>query len=166
MLQWEDKVMTLPDLAGKTARWRNRGWSIAFTNGCFDIIHAGHVRYLMFARSCADVLVVGLNSDHSVAVLKGPGRPVNCQEERAEVLAALACVDAVVIFNEPVPGRLIRMVKPEVYVKGGDYLDQVLPEAVLVRSYGGKVIYAKYHSGISTSSIITRVGKCTEPRRG
>lgn len=159
MLSWKEKVITLPDAVDKIARRRSSGLSIAFTNGCFDIIHAGHVRHLMFARSCADVLVVGLNSDNSVAGLKGAGRPINCQEDRAEVLAALACVDAVVIFDEPVPRRLIRLLKPEVYVKGGDYLGKFLPEAELVRSYGGRIVFSQYHPGVSTSAIIAKANK-------
>jgi len=161
MLNWRDKVLTSEDAEKKVIQLRSRGLSVAFTNGCFDIIHAGHVRYLMFARSCADALILGLNSDASVKGLKGSGRPINCQEERAEVIAALVCVDIVVIFDEPTPERLISQLKPEVYVKGGDYRNKVLPEAELVNSYGGRVVLSQYYPGVSTSSIIVKSSQYT-----
>jgi rfaE bifunctional protein nucleotidyltransferase chain/domain len=136
---------------------RAAGRRIVFTNGCFDILHAGHVRYLAQARELGDVLVVALNSDGSVQRLKGAGRPVNTEADRATVVAALACVDHVAVFAEDTPVRLIEAVRPEVYVKGGDYDVEALPEAPVVRAYGGEVRILPYLPGRSTTAVLARM---------
>ena len=130
---------------------------IVFTNGCFDIIHAGHVRYLTAAKNFGDVLIVGLNSDNSVRQLKGASRPINNQADRAEVLLALKPVDYVIIFEELTAENLITQVKPDIYVKGGDYTLDTLPEAKIVQSYGGRVEFVKLVAGKSTSNIIKKI---------
>lgn len=130
---------------------------IVFTNGCFDILHVGHVRYLQAARKLGDVLVLGLNSDVSVKSLKGPTRPINCQADRAEVLAGLAAVDYIVIFDEITAERLVAAVKPDIYVKGGDYIVEDLPEAGIVREYGGQVVLLPEVEGRSSSKMIERI---------
>ena len=136
---------------------RAAGRRIVFTNGVFDILHPGHLRYLQAARAHGDLLIVGLNSDASVRNNKGLGRPVNPQEERAEVLAALTCVDAVSIFDDETPADIIRRVQPDVLVKGADWpADQIVGRDT-VEARGGKVILEAVEQGYSTSSIIERV---------
>jgi rfaE bifunctional protein nucleotidyltransferase chain/domain len=131
---------------------------VVFTNGCFDILHAGHVRYLAHARSLGDKLIVGLNSDESVARLgKGPGRPIVGQDERREVLLALRCVDEVVIFGEDTPLRLIGEVRPDVLVKGGDWPVEKIAGHELVLGYGGKVLSLPFAEGNSTTSIVQKI---------
>ena len=130
---------------------------IVFTNGVFDILHPGHVRYLQAARRHGDLLIVGLNSDASVRRNKGPSRPINPQNERAEVLAALACVDAVSIFDEETPAAIIRRVQPDILVKGADWpADQIVGRDT-VEARGGRVILEPVEPGYSTTSIIERV---------
>ena len=130
---------------------------IVFTNGVFDILHPGHVRYLQAARSHGDLLIVGLNSDASVRRNKGPGRPINPESERAEVLAALECVNAVSIFDEETPADIIRRVQPDVLVKGSDWpADQIVGRDT-VEARGGKVVLEPVEQGYATSSIIDRV---------
>lgn len=136
---------------------RRGGKRIAFTNGCFDILHAGHVRYLSKARSFGDCLVLGLNTDASVRRIKGPSRPVNREEDRAEVVGALSSVDYVVLFGEATAESLIAKVKPDVYVKGGDYTLETLPEAKVVVSYGGRVEFVPMVEGRSTTAVIARI---------
>ncbi|PWU43760.1 D-glycero-beta-D-manno-heptose 1-phosphate adenylyltransferase [Micromonospora globispora] len=136
---------------------RRVGRSIVFTNGCFDVLHPGHVRYLTQARALGDLLVVAVNSDGSVRRLKGPDRPVNPVEDRAALLAALECVDHVVVFEEDSPAHLIEAVRPDVYVKGGDYPPEMVPEAPLVRRLGGQVRTLGYVPDRSTSAIIDRI---------
>ncbi len=147
------------------------GQIIVFTNGCFDLLHLGHIRYLQAARSLGDMLVVGINSDTSARALKGPGRPLVPQDERAEVLAALACVDYVTIFEEVTAVALVETLRPDVYVKGADYAvaDQPatidyakLPEAAPVLAYGGQVRLIPYLPGHSTTALIERI---REPHR-
>ena len=133
------------------------GQRIAFTNGCFDILHAGHVRYLEAARAQGDCLILGLNSDASVRDNKGPSRPINGEQDRAEVVGALRCVDAVVIFDEPTAENLIALVRPDVYVKGGDYTLDTLPEARIVQSYGGRVEFIPMVAGRSTTNVIAKI---------
>lgn len=137
------------------------GKTLVFTNGCFDIIHAGHVRYLAEARKLGDCLIVGLNSDRSVQELKGPTRPVNPQADRAEVMAALAAVDYVVIFDERTAERLISEVKPDIYVKGGDYCIEDIPEAKIVAANGGKTVLIPEVVGRSSSNIIKKISETT-----
>lgn len=136
------------------------GKKLVFTNGVFDILHAGHVRYLAAARELGEMLVVGLNSDESVRLLgKGPDRPINSQEDRAEVLRALKFVDAVVIFDDRTPERLIRALRPQVHVKGGDYRPEDLPEAAAVREFGGDVVILPLLEGRSTTAILDKLGE-------
>jgi rfaE bifunctional protein nucleotidyltransferase chain/domain len=135
------------------------GKTIVFTNGCFDIIHAGHVQYLEQAAQLGDVLIVGLNSDASVTRLKGKGRPINSEENRAIVLAALQSVDYVIIFEEDTPYELIEAVQPDILVKGGDWKEDDIVGADIVRDRGGKVISLPFQEGLSTSSIIERMDK-------
>lgn len=130
---------------------------IVFTNGCFDLLHAGHVRYLEEAAGQGDYLLVGLNSDRSVRRIKGPARPLIAEKQRAEVLAALACVSGVVLFSEPDPYRLIELIRPDVLVKGADWAAEQIIGADLVRSYGGKVHRVDLVPKISTSEIIRRI---------
>ena len=136
---------------------RAGGQRIVFTNGCFDILHTGHVRYLKAARSLGDCLAVGLNSDVSVRRLKGPERPVNAEADRAEVLDALFAVDYVTIFDEPTAEDLIAHIRPDVYVKGGDYTLDSLPEAKIVQQYGGRVAFVDLVPGRSTTKVIEKL---------
>ncbi|WP_432956269.1 D-glycero-beta-D-manno-heptose 1-phosphate adenylyltransferase [Micromonospora haikouensis] len=151
-------VLVAPEeLATIVETQRGAGRSVVFTNGCFDVLHPGHVRYLEQARALGDLLVVAVNSDGSVRRLKGPDRPVNPVEDRVALLAALACVDHVVIFEEDSPAGLIEVVRPDVYVKGGDYPPEMVPEAPLVRRLGGQVRTLGYVPDRSTSAIIDRI---------
>ncbi|WP_433687814.1 D-glycero-beta-D-manno-heptose 1-phosphate adenylyltransferase [Micromonospora carbonacea] len=151
-------VLVAPDeLAAIVETQRGAGRAVVFTNGCFDVLHPGHVRYLEQARALGDLLVVAVNSDGSVRRLKGPDRPVNPVEDRVALLAALACVDHVVIFEEDSPAGLIEVVRPDVYVKGGDYPPEMVPEAPLVRRLGGQVRTLGYVPDRSTSAIIDRI---------
>ncbi|MEU4477098.1 D-glycero-beta-D-manno-heptose 1-phosphate adenylyltransferase [Micromonospora sp. NPDC023966] len=145
------------ELTAIVAEHRRAGRSIVFTNGCFDVLHPGHVRYLTQARALGDLLVVAVNSDGSVRRLKGPDRPVNPVEDRTALLAALECVDHVVVFEEDSPAKLIEAVRPDVYVKGGDYPPEMVPEAPLVRRLGGQVRTLGYVPDRSTSAIIDRI---------
>jgi len=136
---------------------KRQGKTIVFTNGCFDILHIGHVRYLKEAKSLGDILVVGLNSDESIRYIKGPKRPIIPQEERAEILASIRYVDYVVIFNEPDPYNLISLVKPHILVKGGDWPVEKIVGKDIVEGYGGKVLSIPYMEGSSTTGIITKI---------
>lgn len=143
----------LEDLGRERATKRK----IVFTNGCFDILHVGHVRYLQEARALGDLLVLGLNTDASVQRLKGPSRPVQDERSRSEIMAALGCVDYVVLFDEQTPESLIRAVRPDVLVKGGDYSLATIVGASFVQSYGGQVKVLSFSDGFSTSSIIEKL---------
>ena len=136
---------------------RRLGKKIVFTNGCFDIIHAGHVRYLTTAKNFGDVLIVGLNTDESVRKLKGASRPINNQDDRAEVLLGLKAVDHVIFFGEQTAESLIAEVKPDIYVKGGDYTLETLPEAKIVQKYGGRVEFVNLVAGRSTTNLIKKI---------
>lgn len=136
-----------------------KGRKVVFTNGCFDILHVGHIRYLQEARSLGDLLVVGLNSDSSVRALKGPTRPVQNEGDRAEILAALEAVSCVVIFSESTPEKLIEAIRPDVLVKGGDWPIEKIVGAKSVLGWGGEVKSLKFHPGRSTSSILEKVQK-------
>jgi D-beta-D-heptose 7-phosphate kinase/D-beta-D-heptose 1-phosphate adenosyltransferase len=144
-------------LSAGLATLRREGRPVVFSNGCFDILHAGHVRYLREARGLGDALVVGLNSDASVGRLKGPERPINHEEDRAEVLAALECVDLVVIFDEDTPENLIRSISPDVLVKGADWKDKGVVGAEFVKAQGGEVRLIDLVPGRSTSAIVERI---------
>ena len=136
---------------------RSQNKTIVTTNGCFDILHVGHVRYLEKTKTFADVLIVALNSDKSVRSIKGEGRPINNENDRAEVLSALRCVDYVVLFDEDSPVDLLLQIKPDVYTKGADYTIETLPEARPVMANGGRVEFISFVEGKSTTSIINKM---------
>lgn len=141
-------------LTSQLTMWRDQGLRIVFTNGCFDLLHRGHVEYLSKASDKGDVLVVGLNTDASVRRLKGESRPVNDEDARAIVLASLACVDAVVLFAEDTPYELIKVVRPDVLVKGADYKPEEIVGYDIVTSYGGRVETVDLVEGYSTTGTI------------
>lgn len=151
------KIQPLFDLQQKADEWRAEGKTIAFTNGCFDILHAGHIASLTEAAQQADVLVVALNADSSVKALKGENRPVNNEGARALVLAALCMVDAVTIFSEPTPREVIIAVRPDVLVKGGDYKVEDIAGAKEVLDWGGRVVINPIVEGFSTTEIIEKM---------
>jgi D-beta-D-heptose 7-phosphate kinase/D-beta-D-heptose 1-phosphate adenosyltransferase len=136
---------------------RDRGKLVVFTNGCFDLLHAGHVAYLQWARERGDALFVGVNTDVSVRALKGSRRPLMAFEERAVVLAALRCVDAVVGFQEKTPEQLLGLIRPDVHVKSAQYRIEELPERIVVEAAGGKVLLAPHIAGHSTTDVIARI---------
>jgi D-beta-D-heptose 7-phosphate kinase/D-beta-D-heptose 1-phosphate adenosyltransferase len=152
-------------LAARCELYRHQGKRIVMTGGCFDILHTGHVAYLNQAKSLGDVLIVALNTDQSVRRLKGRGRPINRQEDRLEVLAALSCVDHLILFDESTPANLIEELRPDVFVKGGDYTPQTLPEAGVVQQYGGEVQILPFVADRSTSKIIQRISKLQAKQR-
>ncbi len=155
--QDDDRVLDLGRLRDRMAAHRAAGRTVAFTNGCFDVLHAGHVAHLQEAGTLADVLVVGLNSDDSVRRLKGPDRPVNGVADRAAVLSALGAVDHLVVFDGDTPADLLEAVRPDVYVKGGDYTPEMLPEAPLVERLGGRVVVLGYVEDRSTTGLLQRI---------
>ena len=136
---------------------RQNGKKIVFTNGCFDILHVGHVRYLTTAKSFGDILIVGLNTDESVKILKGENRPINNEKDRAEVLLGLKAVDYVVLFGERTAENLVSEIRPDIYVKGADYTVDKIPEAKIVQSYGGQIELVKFVDGHSTTNIIKKL---------
>jgi len=151
------KITSREEAKKIAAALRAAGKKVVFTNGCFDILHAGHVRYLAAARALGDRLIVGLNSDRSVKGLKGPGRPINSEGDRAEVLAALAAVDHVVIFDEPTAESLVAELRPDIYAKGGDYRQEDLPEARAAAACGGRTVLVPQTPGRSSSIIIAKI---------
>ena len=155
------KILTFDDTLSFMKREKALGRKTVFTNGCFDLLHRGHVEYLQFARAQGDLLIVGLNGDDSVRALKGPSRPLNAAEDRALVLAALEAVTCVVPFHTLTPEPLVAALQPDVYVKGGDYTIDRLPEARIVQAYGGKVVLAPMVAGRSTTGMIKRMGATT-----
>ena len=155
--QIESKIVSLQDAAELVSNWKADGQKVVFTNGCFDVLHYGHVCYLAEAKEHGDKLIVGLNSDASVRRLKGETRPINGQKERATLLAALSFIDAIVIFEEDTPENLIKNISPDFLVKGGDYTFETIVGADFVSSYGGKVITIPLVKNFSSSSIIKRL---------
>jgi D-beta-D-heptose 7-phosphate kinase/D-beta-D-heptose 1-phosphate adenosyltransferase len=151
------KILTLEELLSERTRLRANGTKVVFTNGVFDLLHVGHIRYLQHARTFGDVLVVAINSDRSVRDLKGADRPIVSEDERAEVLAALRTVDYVTVFDEVSPRSLIRQLLPDVLVKGGDYGLNEIHGREDVEAAGGKVISLPFVTGASTSSIVERI---------
>ncbi len=151
------KVISLPGLKRKIARLKKNGQRVVFTNGCFDILHYGHVKYLQDARAKGDYLVVAVNSDASIKRIKTKNRPVIAQGDRLKTLAALACVDFVILFNEDNPLRLIKTLKPDVLIKGADWDKKKIIGADFVESYGGKVLTVNLVKGRSTSAIIEKI---------
>jgi len=144
----------LESLLSLRQRWREEKRTVVTTNGCFDLLHPGHVRFLQQARNQGDVLIVGLNSDESVRRLKGPGRPLISQEDRAAMLAALRCVDHVVIFPELLANDLLALLQPDIHCKGGDYTADTLPEAEIIRQCGGQIRILSFSEGYSTSELV------------
>jgi len=154
------KLIAVQELQGFGDQVRQLGRSVVWTNGCFDLLHLGHVRSLQAARELGDMLIVGINSDASVERLKGLHRPIFSADKRAEMLAALACVDRVVIFDELTPEYVLRLLRPAIHCKGEDYNrgdGRLIPEANLVESYGGKVVYLPLIAELSTSALIGRI---------
>lgn len=158
------KILTLQQLIAETNRWRLKNKSIAFTNGVFDILHEGHIASLSQAASLADILIIAVNGDESVKRLKGPGRPVNNEYSRALLLASMALSDAVIIFHEDTPAELIKLILPDVLVKGGDYAIEDIAGASEVLANGGKVILADIVQGISTTGIINKIQTYRQPK--
>jgi D-beta-D-heptose 7-phosphate kinase / D-beta-D-heptose 1-phosphate adenosyltransferase len=154
---WSASVLSIADAAEQTAQYRRDGLCVVFTNGCFDLLHRGHVQYLREARILGDVLIVGLNSDASVTRLKGSSRPIMKIEDRVAVLTALRTVDHVVIFDDATAEGLVRALQPQFYVKGGDYRSKYPPEARIVEGYGGQFQAVSFIAEISTTKVIDRI---------
>lgn len=152
------KLKTREELSHLAKELRAEGKRIVLANGCFDLLHVGHIRYLQGAKELGDILIVGLNSDQSARILKGQSRPLFPQDERAEMLAALACVDYVTIFPELTVENLILALKPDIQAKGTDYTEESVPEAAIVRSYGGRVAIVGDPKSHSSSDIILKLG--------
>jgi len=152
----KSKMKGAKNLVKTLSSLKKRGKRVVFTNGCFDIIHVGHVDYLSKARQLGDILVVGLNSDSSVRKIKGKGRPINKELDRAKVLSSLCFVDYVTIFNEATPENLIKKVKPDILVKGGDWKARDIVGSSFVKGYGGRIKRISFVKGYSTTSIIER----------
>jgi rfaE bifunctional protein nucleotidyltransferase chain/domain len=150
------QVISFDGISSALKSLKSSGKKIVFTNGCFDLLHVGHVRYLQEARAQGDILVVGVNSDASTKRLKGPTRPVQNESDRAEILAALGCIDFSVIFTEDTPQNLIEQVRPDVLVKGGDWAVDQIVGAPFVQSYGGEVRSLHFVDGKSTTKIIAK----------
>ncbi len=153
------KLKPVEVLAGMRQQWSAAGKKVVWTNGCFDLLHNGHVRNLQEARKQGDILIVGVNSDRSVKSNKGPSRPVQNELERAEMVAALGCVDFVAIFDEPTPIGALEMIRPDIHCKGSDYADGRKPmeERAVIERYGGMICFLKLHHGYSTTGLIERI---------
>jgi len=152
------RILEHDELLARIKDARSTGARVVLANGCFDVLHVGHVRYLAGARELGDILVVGVNSDEQVVRLKGPGRPVMAAAERAEIVASLESVTYVTIFNEPTVEHLLLALKPDIHAKGTDYTEDTVPERAVVRSYGGRVAIVGDPKDHSTSAILTRIG--------
>ena len=150
-------MKTRSEAAGLARSLQGQGRVVVFTNGVFDILHPGHLRYLQQARALGDALIIGLNADASVRRNKGPERPINPEAERAEILEALACVDAVVVFDEDTPAEIIRAVQPDVLVKGADWAEDAIVGRETVEARGGRVVRIPIEQGYSTTAIIERI---------
>ncbi len=159
-------ILSLRRLKSIVAFLRKKHKRIVFTNGCFDILHPGHIRYLKEAKNKGDILIVGINSDSSVRKIKGTDRPIFKQRERAEALSSLRAVDYVVIFNEITPLKLIKAIKPDFLVKGGDWNLKRIVGGEFVSSYGGKIISTPYFKGYSTTGIMERIRHGTKKTKG
>ncbi|MBU0575154.1 MAG: D-glycero-beta-D-manno-heptose 1-phosphate adenylyltransferase [Proteobacteria bacterium] len=151
------KILTWEELKKEADRLRGKGKKIAFTNGCFDILHVGHVQYLREARKTGDLLILGLNSDASVQAIKGEKRPLVPQGERAEVVASLMSVDYVTVFDETTPLKLIEYLRPDILVKGGNWKEEEVVGRDAVRSWGGKVVIVQMTEGASTTNIVEKI---------
>ncbi|MCM3873076.1 MAG: adenylyltransferase/cytidyltransferase family protein [Pyrinomonadaceae bacterium] len=157
-----DRILHQADLIARVQAGRKNGEKIVFANGCFDVLHVGHIRYLQGAKALGDLLVVGINSDRQVAVLKGPGRPILSEADRAEMVASIAAVDFVTVFDEPTVHDLLLALRPDVHAKGTDYTEETVPERDVVRSYGGRVAIVGDPKNHSTSEILDRIGNNSE----
>ena len=159
------KIVDADQLSAIAEKMRDTGGKLVLTNGCFDLLHVGHVRYLQAARGLGDALAVAINGDDSVRILKGEGRPLNKEADRAEVIAALECVDHVIIFAEVRATQLLEKVRPAIYVKGGDYTAETLntEERAALERAGAEIRILPFEKGHSTSSLIERVGKVAAP---
>lgn len=157
------KTLPLDQLVTERERLRQAGKTVVFTNGCFDLLHPGHVRYLQQARALGDALIVALNSDRSVRELKGDKRPILAETERSEVMAALACVDFVTVFDEPTPREIISALLPDVLVKGGDWGVDAIVGREEVEAAGGKVMSLAFVEGCSTTDVIQRILSAHSP---
>lgn len=157
------KILNRIELKEKLDALRKEGKKIAFTNGCFDLLHVGHVRYLKEAGKTADVLVLALNSDSSVRAIKGLKRPLVPEQERAEILAALECIDFITIFSEPTPLELICLLKPDVLIKGGDWAEEQIVGRDEIRQWGGRVKIIAEVAGKSTTNIVDKVMAAYKP---
>lgn len=151
------QIIRRDDIVELVKNLHAQGKTVVTTNGCFDILHVGHVRYLQKTKSFADVLIVLLNSDKSVKSIKGPTRPINCEDDRAEILCALSVVDYVVLFDEDSPRNLLDEIKPDVYTKGADYTIETLPEADIMRKNGTRVEFISFVEGKSTTNVIKKM---------
>lgn len=158
-----DRILHQADLVARVQAARQNGAKIVFANGCFDVLHVGHIRYLQAAKAEGDLLVVGINSDGQVAVLKGIGRPIMSETERAEMVASIAAVDLVTVFDEPTVEGLLLALRPDVHAKGTDYTEETVPERDVVRSYGGRVAIVGDPKNHSTSEILDRMGDNSAP---
>jgi rfaE bifunctional protein nucleotidyltransferase chain/domain len=158
MEKYRLKIRELPDAKKEVEGLKSKNKKIVFTNGCFDILHIGHARYLYAAREMGDFLIVAMNSDRSVKAIKGSDRPIMNQSERSEMLASLECVDMVIIFDEDSPMEVIRHLMPDILVKGGDWKEEDIIGADVVRAAGGQIRTIPYINGYSTSGIIKRIG--------
>lgn len=159
MEDYRSKIKTQEEAKKEIDRLKSERKSVVFTNGCFDILHPGHTRYLYTARALGDYLVVAVNSDQSVRAIKGEGRPILSQDARTELLAALSCVDGIVIFDEENPLKVIQYLMPQILVKGGDWKEEEIIGADVVKKAGGKVVRIPYISGFSTSEILKKIRK-------
>lgn len=153
------KVLDRVEASKLIEKLKGEGKTVVFTNGCFDILHVGHLRYLDEAKACGDILIVGVNSDDSVRRLKGPTRPINIEEDRAEMLTGLKAVDYSVIFTEDTPVEIIEELKPSIHVKGGDYKKEDLPETVVVERNGGEVKILSLIDGKSTTNVVNKISE-------
>lgn len=158
----KSKIKNIEEMKAIVRQMRSAGRKIVFANGCFDLLHVGHIRYLQNAKALGDLLILGINGDAGVAALKGNGRPLQCAEDRAEMLASLACVDYVLLFDDPTVDGILKVLQPDIHAKGTDYSAESVPERDTVRSYGGKVVIAGDPKDHSTrdliQTILTRFG--------
>jgi D-glycero-beta-D-manno-heptose 1-phosphate adenylyltransferase len=155
------RVLERDQLIARVVSAKQEGLRVVFANGCFDVLHVGHTRYLEGARALGDLLIVGVNSDEQVAKQKGSGRPIVPAVERAEIIASLESVDFVTIFPEPTVEQLLLLLKPDVHAKGTDYTEETVPERNVVRSYGGRVAIVGDPKDHSTSEMLSRLGRCS-----
>ena len=153
------RLVTKEEIINIVKDGQSKGETFVVTNGCFDILHVGHVRYLQKTKTFADKMIVCLNSDYSVKTIKGPDRPINNENDRAEILCALECVDYVVLFDESSPENLLKEIKPDVHTKGADYTIETLPEAKVILENGGRVEFISFVEGKSTTNVIKKINE-------